>query len=130
MLDQSIDLVRQVLVVDDDPMNLALVKLRIAKLGLNITSAQDGSEAVDWVKIKKFDLILMDIQMPRLDGVQATRLIRQLPYGVDVPILATTGNPSEQQCANYLEAGMNGFIAKPFIASELLDAVLTWINPP
>jgi two-component system sensor histidine kinase/response regulator len=119
----------QVLVVDDDPMNGELVKLRLAKLGLHITCAHDGNEAVALVKTQKYDLILMDVQMPNLDGVQATRQIRQLPNGFDVPILASTGSPSAQQRAHCLDAGMTDFIGKPFVESELLEAVLMWINP-
>lgn len=119
----------QILVVDDDPMNCELVKLRLAKLGLSITSAQDGSEAVALVKINKYDLILMDIQMPILNGLLATRLIRQLPNGLDVPILATTAHPSPQDRAEYLEAGMTGVISKPFVSTELSEAVSRWIDP-
>ena len=119
-----------ILVVDDDPMNCELVKLRLAKLGLNITSAQDGIEAVALVRTQNFSLILMDIQMPNLDGVQATRQIRQLPNGIGKPILATTANPTALQCEHYLEAGVTGFIVKPFAAADLLEAVYRWIEPP
>ena len=117
-----------VLVVDDDPMNAEIAKLRLERLGVEVASAQDGLEAVDMVKVRQFDLILMDIQMPNLDGVQATRQIRRLPMGRDVPILATTSNPSGLERTSYLEAGMTGFIAKPFKAPELTDAVKTWIK--
>jgi CheY-like chemotaxis protein len=68
--------------------------------------------------------------MPNLDGVQATRQIRQLPNGSDVPILATTANVNSQERGQYLEAGMTGFIAKPFVTAELLDAVCRLVNPP
>ena len=118
-----------ILVVDDDPMNCELVKLRLAKLCFSITSAQDGMEALAWVQIQKFDLILMDIQMPGLDGVQATRQIRQLSNGFDVPILATSASPTAQERALYLDAGMTGFVCKPFVATELLEAVRWWIAP-
>lgn len=110
-------------------MNCELVQLRLAQLGLNITCAQDGLEAVALVKTKKYDLILMDIQMPNLDGVQATRQIRQLSNGLDVAILATTADPPAQMRAHYLVAGMSGFISKPFVGAELLEAVSRWVNP-
>ena len=107
-----------------------LVKLRLAKLGLTIASALDGCEAVALVKTTRYDLILMDIQMPNLNGVQATRQIRQLPNGLHVPILATPANANSQERGQYFEAGMTGFIAKPFVTAELLDAVYRWVNPP
>lgn len=129
MPNQSKNLGGHILVVDDDPMNCELVKLHLDKFGIDVIGAQDGCEAVELVKAEKYNLILMDIQMPNLDGVQATRQIRQLPNGSDVPILATNGSPSASQRVHYLDAGMTGFIAKPFVASELLEAVFRWINP-
>ena len=87
-------------------------------------SAEDGVEAVEAAKSGRFDLILMDIKMPRIDGVQATRAIRELPgHAGRVPIIALTANADTDEVAQYLAAGMRCVVEKPIKPERLLEAL-------
>ena len=119
-----------ILVVDDDPMNCAMVRLRLEKLGFTIESAPDGSVAVALVSAKRYDLILMDLQMPVMNGLEATRQIRRLPNGAGVAILGSTANLVLEQRQQCMDAGMTGFVTKPFTGAALLEAALKRIDTP
>ncbi|MGE0189320.1 MAG: response regulator [Steroidobacteraceae bacterium] len=119
-----------VLLVEDNPINQALAQAMLTKLGLQWQVANDGAEAVEWVKKADFDLILMDCQMPIMDGYQATTAIRNLPNsrGAQVPIVALTANAmqgDEQLCLN---AGMNDFMAKPYTLMQLYTKLGSWLD--
>jgi two-component system sensor histidine kinase/response regulator len=121
----------QVLLVEDNPVNQGVAKVMLERLGLHWTLAQDGAEAVKLVRGTDFDLVLMDCQMPVMDGYQATAAIRQLPGGRNsaLPIIAVTANAlrgDEQAC---LDAGMNGFLAKPYTLAQLHAALAAWLPP-
>ncbi len=118
------------MVVDDDPMNCAMVRLRLEKLGFTIESAPDGSVAVALVSAKRYDLILMDLQMPVMNGLEATRQIRRLPNGAGVAILGSTANLVLEQRQQCMDAGMTGFVTKPFTGAALLEAALKRIDTP
>ena len=96
-------------------------------LGLRVDIASDGQEAVARVKSGDYDLILMDMQMPRLDGPDAVRQIRELPACRNIPILAMTANAFVEDKAKCLEAGMNDFIPKPVTPDRLFEALLRWL---
>lgn len=118
----------RVLVVDDNPVNLEVAAevLRCANLSVDI--AGDGAEAVSMAQATRYDLILMDIQMPVVDGLQASRMLRSNPATQVVPIVALTasGGLDEDRAACFA-AGMNDYIAKPFDLNTLYLKLLHWL---
>jgi CheY-like chemotaxis protein len=114
----------RVLVVEDNQVNQLLVTTILAKAGMRAEVAANGVEAVQAVHQRNFDVILMDMQMPEMDGLEATRRIRQLgAMGKAVPIIAMTANAMQEDRRRCLEAGMNDFVAKPIDSAELLRKI-------
>jgi len=98
-----------------------LVKLLLEKLGAEVEIAEDGAEAVALVSEQRFDLILMDVLMPRMDGIEATRRLRAA--GVETPVVAVTATVTSNDRRRCLQAGCNDFIAKPLDRAKLLDVM-------
>jgi len=119
----------RVLLAEDDWVNqeVAIELIREA-LGFYIDIAEDGRRAVELVKHKKYDLVLMDMMMPEMDGVEATRCIRCLPQGETLPIIAMTANAFLEDRAICLDAGMNDFVAKPVDPLVLYATMLKWLQ--
>jgi two-component system, sensor histidine kinase and response regulator len=120
---------RRMLAVDDSPVNLEILAAMLEAQGHDVDRAEDGLEAVELVRLNRYELIFTDVQMPTLDGIEATRRIRALPHGRDVPIVAMTGNAFLDDEGVCLDAGMNDFIPKPVDHQLLLRAVVRWIKP-
>ncbi len=112
-----------VLLVEDNHINRILALRHLTLLGCTIESAVNGLEAVERFQHRKFDAIFMDMQMPVMDGVEATRRIRNLPEGRDVPIIALTANALEADRQRCLSAGMTGFVAKPYRKETFAQAL-------
>jgi PAS domain S-box-containing protein len=111
----------KVLVVEDNPTNRLIATKMLEQLGGSVTCANDGAQGVEAVATGVFDLVFMDIQMPVMDGVEATLAIRALPAPArDTPIVAMTANAMSHQTQAYREAGMNGAVAKPLSPAALL----------
>jgi CheY-like chemotaxis protein len=120
-LDESFALQRplSILLVEDNPVNQLVGLHMLQRLGYTATLAADGHEAIYEQVAGLPDVVLMDVQMPGLDGVEATRRIRQSPAAVRPRIFAVTANASESERHSYLQAGMDGHLSKPFSLSEL-----------
>ena len=113
-----------VLIVDDNATNRFVAGKVLELFDCSSEAVENGQQAVDTVQSGAFDLVLMDIKMPVMDGVEATRLIRNLPGPVaQVPILALTANADPRDAAEYLAAGMNGVAQKPIQPDALLNAI-------
>ncbi|MEL6824393.1 MAG: response regulator, partial [Calditrichota bacterium] len=96
----------------------------LQKLGLQVDIANDGFEAIEASKEQAYDLILMDVQMPNMDGLNATRAIRNPEIGAvnpDIPIIALTANAMKGDREKCLEAGMNDFVSKPFKKEQIIE---------
>ena len=120
----------RVLLAEDNPVNQQVAAAFLTAGGLDVTLAENGVEAVDWVKKARFDIVLMDMQMPDMDGTQATRLIRQLPQGVGLPIIAMTAAAMDSDRQECLAAGMNAHVAKPIDPQLLVKTLLAWVVLP
>jgi PAS domain S-box-containing protein len=119
----------EILLVEDNPTNQLVACDLLEKMGLRVTLANHGREAVEHAAARRFDAILMDLQMPEMDGLEATRRIRALPQGPDVPIIAMTAAAMTADREASQSAGMNDFLAKPIDIAELTTALLRWISP-
>jgi two-component system, sensor histidine kinase and response regulator len=118
-----------VLLVEDNVINQDVARAMLTKLGVKSSLADNGLDAVKLVREFPFDLVLMDCQMPVMDGFEATAAIRKLPsgHGAEVPIIAMTANAirgDEQKC---LEAGMNDYLAKPYTLAQLRIVLARWL---
>lgn len=117
-----------VLAVDDMPMNLRLLETWLKESPLQLTLANSGSEAVNLCQKSEFDLILMDVQMPETDGLQATKLIRKIPINMGTPIIAVTAHAFKEEQELLLASGMDDYLAKPIELNELLRLLKTWCS--
>ena len=119
---------RRILIVDDDPTNLEVAGFLLEDIGLKIDTAKDGQEATRKASMAEYAAILMDMQMPLLNGLDAARQIRMIPGHRNTPILAMTANAFAEDRERCLAAGMNDFIAKPFVPEALYATLLMSIE--
>jgi PAS domain S-box-containing protein len=121
----------RVLVAEDNPVNMRVATLMLSRLGYRADGVANGIEAVDAVNRLPYDAVLMDCQMPEMDGFEATAAIRRLGGARgSIPIIAMTANAMAGDRERCLAAGMDDYVAKPVIEKELETALLRWIAPP
>ncbi|MGD9910467.1 MAG: response regulator [Candidatus Izemoplasmatales bacterium] len=118
----------KLLVVDDNRMNRSVLTILLEKLGYHVLTADNGLNAIDLLKENEFDVVLMDIQMPEMNGYEATKVIRNMEESFrNIPIIALTANALHEAKEDAMNAGMNDVITKPFVVSTLSETIKKYI---
>jgi len=118
----------RVLLVEDNPINQMVAQKMLEKIGIQATLAADGQEALNMLDQDEFDAVLMDCQMPVMDGYEATRRIREQGALLKLPVIAMTANVMEGDREKCIEVGMNDYIGKPFVEADLKKTLARWIS--
>ncbi|MDR7330924.1 ATP-binding protein [Roseateles asaccharophilus] len=118
----------RILLAEDNPVNQEVAVALIGSAGLTVDVAENGQQAVDMAQSGDYALLLMDVQMPVMDGLDATRAIRRLPQGATLPILAMTANAFDDERQRCLDAGMDDHVAKPVVAEQLFATLHDWLS--
>ena len=119
----------RVLLVEDNALNQEVASELLGSVGMLVDVASNGQEAVIQVQTAEYDLVLMDMQMPVMDGLAATRAIRAMPRFASLPIVAMTANAMQSDRDACLQAGMNDHLSKPIEPEQLFQSLLQWISP-
>ena len=127
---QHVDLSKlKILVAEDNSVNQLVIKAMLSSLGITPTLVENGELAVEQVKIHDFDLVLMDCQMPVMDGYQATALIRKTKRAEQLPVIALTADVMPEDKANAFAIGFNEHLAKPLELDKLIQCLSQYIAP-
>jgi len=119
----------RILLIEDNPVNQLVAKGMLSKLGCRVEVAMNGAEGIKALEQQPFDLVLMDCNMPVMDGYEATRRIRDSGRWPDLPIVALTANAMPEERERCKAAGMSDYLAKPFRREELIGMIDQWIAP-
>lgn len=117
----------RLLLVEDNKLNQIVVKFSLKRFGYEIVTANNGIEAIEEFNQGEFDFILMDVMMPEMDGLEATKLIRELEKGKDIPIIALTADVITATANKCKDCGMSAHMSKPFDVEKLFE-ILESIN--
>ena len=109
---------------EDNPINQKVILMQLAKVGCISTLASDGLQAIEIAQRSTFDLVILDYQMPGIDGPEVARRLRAMPSWSRIPLVALTANARPEDRETCLSAGMNGFLAKPVTLAELTDVMI------
>jgi len=128
---ELISLIRgaNLLLVEDNEINRQVAQEMLEGFGIEVTTAQNGEEAIALLKDEQFDGVLMDMQMPVMDGVTATREIRKIPHLHRLPIIALTANVMVSEQKEFLDAGVTDYIGKPIDPDHLVATLAKWVRP-
>ncbi|MCL5042487.1 MAG: response regulator [Gammaproteobacteria bacterium] len=116
-----------ILLVEDNAVNQMVAKGMLTRMGYQVATVEHGKEALAWLEQQDCDLVLMDCNMPVMDGYEASRRIREMPGRQDLPIIALTANALQDDRQRCEEAGMNDYLAKPFKREDLHKLLLQWL---
>ena len=119
----------RVLLAEDNEINQQVATELLEKAGLRVTIANNGKEAIKAIEGSEFDLVLMDVQMPEMDGLEATGYIRENPRFSNLPIVAMTAQAMTGDREKCIEAGMDDYVTKPIDVNDLFSALVKWIKP-
>jgi len=120
---------KKILLAEDNDINRMIATIVLKSNGYDIIEVLDGKEAVAELTRQSFDLVLMDMQMPFMDGLEATRIIRK-HINNKVPIIALTANEIKEEKSRCVQAGMNDFLMKPFDEKDLVSIINKWLRKP
>ena len=120
----------KILLVEDNQVNQLVATSLLKKLGHQVSQADNGRKALELLAVSDYDLVLMDCQMPVMDGYQATRKIRENPAWKDLPVIAMTANVMQGDRQDCIASGMNDYITKPYNRNELRAVISRWAPPP
>jgi len=120
----------RILLAEDEPISQEVSRELLEEVGLVVDLAEDGARAVALARLASYDLILMDMQMPKMNGIEATQAIRADSSNMDTPILAMTANAFHEDRLACLAAGMNDHISKPVVPEVLFETLLKWLERP
>jgi CheY-like chemotaxis protein len=121
--------VARLLLVEDNPINREIAESLLQRAGITVAMAGNGEEALEMLQRERFDGVLMDCQMPVLDGYEATRQLRRQPQWQDLPVIAMTANALVGDREKALAAGMNDHIVKPIVVDEMYGTLARWVRP-
>ena len=119
---------KEILIVEDNEDNSLLAAKILQYYGFKTTIAEGGNEALDFCKEKQPDLILMDLSLPDIDGIEVSRILRKKPHLQQVPIIALTAHTLQGIQETAQEAGLNDFLAKPFLPHDLINLVQKYLK--
>jgi len=119
----------RVLLAEDNELNRQIATEMLIDAGLRVDAAENGEIALAMAQAQPYDIVLMDMQMPVMDGLEATRALRELPHLAQLPIIAMTANAMEADRERCIAAGMNDFVAKPVEPDDLWRALVRWVKP-
>jgi two-component system cell cycle response regulator DivK len=122
------DMGKTILIVEDEPKNLKLLRDLLQRFGYEILEALDGEQGVKLAGERMPDLILMDIMMPKMDGLEATRIIKANTKTKHIPIIALTSYAMKGDREKTIEAGCDGYLAKPIDIKEVLKTIETYLT--
>jgi CheY-like chemotaxis protein len=128
-MNENILVNKRILVAEDNSINQVVVKHALTNLGATVDIVTDGTEAIEKIKQQPYDLILMDIQMPDMDGYDTTRYIRNALQN-SIPIIAMTAFAQKGEDDKCLEVGMNGYVSKPFTTESLTNTITKVLSSP
>lgn len=117
----------KILIAEDNYLNRIVIKTILDKYGVDIDNAENGKIAIEKAKANKYHLIFMDVQMPEMDGLQATRWIRN-NINSDIPIVGLSANALTEEVNDCLNAGMSDYLIKPYTETELIQVILNWLG--